>query len=121
MRDLNVVAISQSFQVLGQLIRERHGRAMDQDRDHWDLSRQGRGRFEPNEVRFVINPSFARAIGGSHPLRPDHRQQYATTCNVVIDCLAKVQSGTDVRNIHEDRILSECANQIVEQPSGFAL
>jgi hypothetical protein len=75
-----------------------------------------RTKSESSSIRRLPERSVAVTHCG-----PNHRQQYATTRNVVIDCLTKVQSGTDVRNIHEDRVLSECSNQIVEQPSGFAL
>ena len=121
MGQLNAVAISQLFQIFGKFLGARHHGAPDQHRDDRDFTPQGCAHFYSDKIGGIVQSPPSAFVFRGDPRRADNNQQNTAIGNALFDGFAEIGAGFDAGHIHEDFLLAEVGNQIVEQTSGLAL
>ena len=118
MADTQRIPAGQADQAIRQIIRGRHHRALDQDRNNPHTTGQGGLDFQPHQVLRIFKPSTAPLVGRGQPARADDGQQHRTGRHRTEDFLSEVLPGLDRIHIDEDVILAETLDQPVIQPTG---
>jgi hypothetical protein len=93
---------------------------MDKYWDNRDIPLQSGCRLETNEIERVIEASIAGFIPGIDPLFPNDGEQRSTGGDTLIYRLAKVATGLDCSDVHDDRLFAELFDEIIEKPPCFA-
>ena len=119
-RQLNAVAVGKLLEIIRQLVGARHFCAMDKHRNYRDIPLQGRGSFEPDKIKGVIEAPLAGLILRLGPFSSYDRQEDSTGGHTFVNRFAKIAPGLDGSDIHKDRVFAEVANEIVEEASRFA-
>jgi hypothetical protein len=79
-------------------------------------------------ARAEATSSRTKSFGSSRRRAPErdggpawtyHRQKHTAGGHIIIDGLAEIDAWVDAGNIHENRIVAEGPDQVIEQPSRF--
>jgi hypothetical protein len=97
-----------------------YDRSFDQHRNDTHVAGEGGADLETDEVVGIIKPSTAVPVGGRQPLPAYDREQHITRADGALEDVHEVDTGFDVRNVHEHRGPAEASPQVVEEPSGMA-
>jgi hypothetical protein len=93
---------------------------MDKHRNYGDIPFQGRGSFEPDKIKGVIEAPLAGLVLGLGPSFTYDREEDSAGGNTFVNRFAKIAPRLDGSDIHEDRVFAKLAGKIVEQTSRFA-
>jgi hypothetical protein len=119
--ELYGIAPSQCLQVRRQFFLARHRRPLHQDGNDGDVSPQGGGYLQPNEVVSGVKTPSPVLIGGVEPVFTNQRQQHVAGADMLINNATKVAAGLDAGNVDEDAILAEPRLQAFEHAAGLTL
>src|SRR5947207_12166384 len=100
------IAKGESFQLSWKTLRVRHRRVVDEDGNDRNAGLQSARYFEPDKIRWVVDPS-ARLIVRSRPVRPDDGDDDLRAPQSALDVFAKIHAVRDGIEIHEDSIFAK--------------
>jgi hypothetical protein len=115
-RKPDCVEIGESPQARRQLIRGRHPRTVDEDRDHPDARHGERPlRLHAHEVLGLVDAPPTGVVNRRRPTGPDHREEHAHVLEDVFDGVGRGLPNPD--DIEEDLVVAKARPKAVEQPA----
>jgi hypothetical protein len=113
--ELQGVTARKRLQIIGQFAFGWHRRAIDEDRDYWDVSSQ-RGRdLNPYEVVLVVQPAPAVSIGRVEPPGADNREQNLTLRQFGFDLPDEIRAGPHRIHVKEDSVARKMALEMIAE------
>ena len=103
-----------------ELLRRRHGCALNEYRDNPKVPFQGGLDLQSNKISIVIKTSMASHIGGAQPVLADDGNAYLAGAHRLPDRFGEVSPCRDRVDVHENRLATETGAQCVVQAAGVA-
>ena len=100
------IAKGQSFQLWRKALRVRHRRVVDEDGNDRNAGLQGARDFEPDKIRWVVDPAVG-LVFRSRPVWPDDGHDHLRAAQRVFDVFAKIDAVGNGIEIHEDGVFAE--------------
>jgi hypothetical protein len=100
--------------------RLRHARAIDQYRDHANITSERSRNFDGNEIVRSLKPAVTLLVSGIQPVGTDNGYEDITRSNLIVEVIREVDPGWNVVHIHEKILPSKSLGKSIVQPTGHA-